>query len=224
MNRQSQVAHIKHRLVQQDFPRLKMFLMVAITGGAGFLASVLLFYWGLNSMAGRYSLAVGVAYLTFLALLWLWLRTSAQDYNGVDIPTFNTGSNTKSTASLDYAEGESVDGSLTDLISEVGQADELAIPILAVAAALALFFSSLWLVYSAPMLFAELLADAALSASLYRHLRGIESTHWFATALRKTFIPFALTAMVVGLCGWGIQHYHPEVQKLGDFLRLIYSN
>ena len=45
---------------------------------------------------------------TFLALLWLWLRTSAQDYNGVDIPTFNTGSNTKSTASLDYAEGRAL--------------------------------------------------------------------------------------------------------------------
>ena len=38
-------------------------------------------------------------------------------------------------------------------------------------------------------LFAELLADAALSASLYRHLRGM-NPHWFATALRKTFIPF----------------------------------
>ena len=59
----------------------------------------------------------------------------------------------------------------------------------------ALLLSSLWVVYSAPVLFAELLVDGVLAASLYRRLRGLESQHWLETALKRTVWPFVVTCL-----------------------------
>jgi len=57
-----------------------MTLIVALTGGFGLLASFVMLKAGLESMAIRYPLALSVAYLFFLVLIWLWLRTKAEVY------------------------------------------------------------------------------------------------------------------------------------------------
>jgi hypothetical protein len=88
----------------------------------------------------------------------------------------------------------------------------LAVALLAVG----LVLSSLFVIYSAPMLFAEVLLDAALSAGLYRRLRGIEADHWLQTAIRRTILPFALTALCVTLAGWGMELYAPGANSIGD--------
>lgn len=74
------------------------------------------------------------------------------------------------------------------------------------------------MVYSAPVLFAELLVDGVLSASLYRRLRGLETRHWLETAFRRTALPFALTAAIVSASGWGILLYAPEAHSIGDVI------
>jgi hypothetical protein len=56
-----------------DQPRFQMSVIVLATGAVGFLASYLFLHFGLTSMAVRYPLAIGVAYLTFLGLLRIWL-------------------------------------------------------------------------------------------------------------------------------------------------------
>jgi hypothetical protein len=78
------VERVKRELEQRGYPRLQMFLLVCLTGGAGFLASYGLLYAGLTSLAVRYGLAVVIAYGAFLLLLWLWLRTDADTYDGLD--------------------------------------------------------------------------------------------------------------------------------------------
>lgn len=60
-------------LRRADQPRFQMSVIVLATGAFGFLASYLFLHFGLTSMAVRYPLAIGVAYLTFLGLLRLWL-------------------------------------------------------------------------------------------------------------------------------------------------------
>lgn len=79
--------------------------------------------------------------------------------------------------------------------------------------------ASLYVIYLAPMLFAELLLDAALSYSLYRHLRGRDTRHWLMTALRHTAIPFALTAVFLSACGEVMHRYAPEAQSIGAVLQ-----
>ncbi|NTV97436.1 MAG: hypothetical protein HGA75_18835, partial [Thiobacillus sp.] len=84
LSRSRLVRRLRDRLERVGYPRLQMSLIVLVTGGAGFLASALLLRAGLDSLWLRYLCAFALAYPVFLALLWLWLRTRAEDY--ADIP------------------------------------------------------------------------------------------------------------------------------------------
>lgn len=125
--------------------------------------------------------------------------------------------------SLPIDESGAADG-LGEVVGEVvGGADEGAIPLavaLLVAALVAvLLFATLYIVYLAPALFAELLVDGALSASLYRRMRGLRTRHWLESALRRTAVPFAVTALGLALIGYALHFYAPEAHTLGEVLR-----
>ncbi|MBI5791814.1 MAG: hypothetical protein HZA63_10100 [Rhodocyclales bacterium] len=232
-----------------------MSLLVALTGGAGLLASFLLLHSaGVEAMHFRYPLAVGCAYLVFLLLLWLWLRSKADDYldGSIDIPDLSAVGSPEVDALPDFggaggefggggASGNFViddslpapslsigDGSggssLGEAVGEVvGSADEGAIPLavaLLIAALVAvLLFATFYIIYLAPALFAELLVDGALSASLYRRMRGLQTRHWLASALHRTAGPFAVTAIGLAIIGYALQAYAPEAHTLSEVLR-----
>lgn len=253
--RSGEIARLMGRLNRDGYPRLQMSLLVALTGGAGLLASFLLLHSaGVGAMHLRYPAAVGCAYLAFLFLLWLWLRTKADDYldGSIDIPDlsgmgspgidtlpdfggaggdFGGGGasgnfvmdDALSPASLPVGDGDGI-GAVGEAVGEVvGGADEGAIPLavaLLVAALVAvLLFATFYIVYLAPALFAELLVDGALSASLYRRMRGLQTRHWLESALRRTAVPFAVTAAGLALIGYALHAYAPEAHTLGEVLR-----
>lgn len=216
--RQTEINRLRIQLEQTDFPKLKMMLIVGLTGGAGFLASFLMLLYGITSMAVRYPIAIAIAYLAFLFLLWLWLRTSAEDYVDVpdfsDIPSpFGDGPGVCSDLPTNMADGGST---VSEAIDAAAGADEFAVPLIALFVIGALLLSSVWVVYSAPTLFAELLVDGVLSASLYRKLRGLETQHWLTTAVSRTIWPFVITAVIVGLGGLALQYYFPTAHSLGE--------
>ena len=66
--------------MRESYPRTQMALIVALTGDFGLVASFTVLNIGMNSMAPRYPIALGCAYLFFL--IWLWLRTTRDDYLG----------------------------------------------------------------------------------------------------------------------------------------------
>lgn len=240
------VTRIRARLEHDGFPRLQMFLLVSLTGAAGFLASFILLHSGMSHMGLRYFLAFGCAYIAFLGLLWLWLRTRAEDYGDLpDLSSFSSSGNGHCDASHFSGGGGSGGGGgasgsfdidpvgassdaashstskALDSVAEVmGGANELALPLVIVVAMVAfvaiLILSSLWIVYGAPVLFAELLVDSLLAAGLYRRLRGLDSQHWIMTAMKRTAWPFVLTALSVSLIGWGMQKYAPEAHSLAE--------
>ena len=225
-------------LERYGYPRLQMLLLVAITGASGFVASYLLLQVGLAEMWVRYLVAFALAYLVFLVLLWLWMRTRAEDYSdvpdllpsparGSSSPAFGGkggefgggGASGKFDTAADLAPIRSDTlGSVGDALDSIPDADEFAIPLIALAVLAALVLSSFWVVYSAPVLFAELLVDGVLAASLYRRLRGLDSRHWLETAVRRTVLPFAIAAGIAALSGWGMNVYAPEAKSVGDVL------
>ena len=70
-----------------------MALIVALTGAAGFFASFALLHLGVKFLWLRYPLAVATAYLTFLLLLWCWLRLKRDDLlESLDVPGSGPGS------------------------------------------------------------------------------------------------------------------------------------
>ncbi len=79
-------------------------------------------------------------------------------------------------------------------------------------------------VYLAPALFAELLVDGALSASLYRRMRGLQTRHWLESAVRRTVLPFAVTALGLGVIGFGFQAYAPDAHTFGEVVKQTRSS
>ena len=90
-------------------------------------------------------------------------------------------------------------------------------PVIAVALAIGLAIASLYVIYIAPILFAEVLVDGALSYALYRRLRGEqESAHWLVTACRRTVLPFGATAIFLALTGVAMSAYAPGARSIGE--------
>ncbi len=241
-HRVHEIERIRNHLERGGFPRLQMFLLVGLTGATGFTASYLFLQAGLTAMWLRYLAAFGIAYMGFLLLLWLWLRTRAEDYADFpDVANFDSSPSSAPDAFPNVYSGSggefsgggasgSFDGPIVpspiatdsgpvgDALASVSEAEEFAIPLVVIILAGTLLLSSFYMVYSAPMLFAELLVDGVLSASLYRKLRGLETRHWLETAIRRTAWPFAFTATIVSSAGWGMAQYAPEAHSIGDVM------
>src|SRR5512139_1339298 len=245
LTRSHATLRIKQRLERDAFPRIQMSLIVGLTGAAGLLFSFLMLEAGVTSMALRYPLALLMAYGVFLVLLWLWLRTKAEDY--VDIPDFGdsvpSGSGDCAPAFEDgggnfggggasgsfdgptsFAPVDSDSSPLAEAADALGDADELAIPLIVIAFVLGLALASLYVVYAAPMLFAELLVDGALSYALYRRIKATDSPHWLESAVRRTALPFVLTGVFVAATGAAMAAWAPGAQSIGQVIHHNQSN
>lgn len=234
------VLQAQRKLESNSYPRLQMTLIAALTGGFGLLSSFVLLHQGLEDMAWRYPLALTLAYGMFLFLIWLWLRTHAQDY--VDLPDFiddvpSGGGGTSEVAMQSGGGGDfggggasaSFDGPVPitaesadpvrgvgETVSAAADADEFSIPLLVIALALGLALASFYVIYIAPALLAEVLVDSALSYALYRYLRGDAPGHWLATAVRRTILPFLATACFLAIMGAAMSAYAPGARSIGE--------
>jgi hypothetical protein len=208
-SRQKEIQRLRSNLECNSFPRLQMTMIVLLTGLAGFCTTALLHHFGWALISLRYLVAFIVAYGVFIGLLWVWLRTGSEAFDdgldSIDLPSGNT---TPDLPCLDT--GASLD---------VGGLDEAVIPVLALAVLASLALLSGWLIVEAPMLFAELMVDGVLSASLYRRLRGLETRHWLHTAVRRTVWPFIITGVVGCALGWAMQRAAPEASTLGGVIQ-----
>lgn len=238
LNRANEIRKMQGKLEHDGLPRLQMTLLVALTGLAGFAASYILLHTGFVVMWSRYLLSFGIAYLIFLLLLWVWLRSREDEYADIGdlanvIPSPADSGNTSmhyighggdfggggASSSFDAPDdGGAVGDVIGEAVGGVAQAEEFAIPLLAILFLLSLLLSSLFIVYSAPVLFAELLVDGVLSASLYHRLRGLETRHWLETAIRRTAWPFLLSAFIVSVIAWLISIYIPGTHSIGDII------
>lgn len=241
------ILQARRKLETESYPRLQMTLIAALTGAFGLLSSFLLLRQGVESMALRYPMAVLSAYAMFLFLIWLWLRTHRDDY--VDIPGLSSpsssgsgyGSSAETVAPIrsggggDFggggasgsfdgagspvADGPGLGADIGEAAGAIAEADELAIPLLALVMAVGLAFASLYVIYIAPALLAEVLVDGALSYALYRYVRGDDAEHWLPTAVRRTVVPFITTAIFLAAAGTGMTAYAPGAHSIGEVVR-----
>lgn len=113
------VERLETRLRAEGFPRLVMTGMVTIAGGVAFLCSALTLWAGLDSMAVRYGLAALVGYVTFGAVLRIWISWRRDWLDDVvDLPTFDLdlggGGSTSTTAPSLFAGGRSGGGGASE--------------------------------------------------------------------------------------------------------------
>lgn len=243
-SRADAIAQLRARLERGGWPRAQMLLLVLLTGASGFLASAVLLAVGFAPMGPRYLLACLVAYACFLALLGIWIRWrrdggDVSDLDpGLDLADFGEGlpswrgGGGRSGGGGASAQFEAPDAPFASALRTPSagkgsagfdfdlDADAAAVPLLLALLVLGLVLSSLFVVWTAPALFAELLLDGVLAAALYRRLRHLERRHWLDTAVRKTIWPFVATALVLALVGFGLQSAVPQADSIGDVLPL----
>jgi len=215
-----------------------MALLAALTGGAGFLTSAVLSWFGWTSLGTRYCVAVVVAYLAFLLLLRGWIRAHRDrwepEYTEADAisdawdvadlaseagggTVYEGGGGSFGGAGATSSFGNPKPPSVTD----VDLGDELGLIAVVAAVIGVVALSSLWLVWSAPTLFAELLVDAALAGGLYRRLRRLDGASWLSTALRRTALPFSIVLVVLTLAGFWLNAKAPTATTMGQAIDQI---
>jgi hypothetical protein len=236
--RARQVRKLRARLERDAFPRLEMFLLVAVTGATGLLASWALRLGGVAHMGVRYLLALGVAYAVFLALLRIWMRLRPSEH--IDLPSIDApggghgpggfegggggfgggGASGAYDAPMVVDTGDAA-GGLVDGLGGALDVDGCAIPVLLLAVLAAVVVAALTVVWSAPALFAELMLDGLLAAGLYRRLRQATPSHWLDTALRRTAWPFVATCLLVAGTGFVLQALVPQADTLGTAIEAL---
>lgn len=207
-------------LERRGSPRFHMTLMVAVTGLAGFLASFAMLHLGLSRMWLRYGLAVAVAYLVFLGMVWLWVLHHRGHLN------------------LDLSPVDALDG--VDLVSSLGRVrsgaggslpaedpspsvggglaldlDEAVVVLVVIAAVASALIASIYVISTAPALLGEVLVDGVLSVGLYRRLRRLDQRHWLESAMMRTGFPIVAVAVFFMIAGAVMQLYAPEAVSIG---------
>ncbi len=240
--RERRVQVLKQRLLKYSNPRIHVSIIVLLTALAGFVTSFTLLHIGVRLMWVRYPIAIVVAYFVFLLLLalWLWLQRRTFDlnldglpdvlhYESIDLSMSSVG---KFGGGGDFGGGGSggswvettrvsscvSTSSGPDLPSlDIGlDSEELGFLILAVIAIVGGLIASLYIVYIAPVLLAEILVDGLLVAGLYKRVKNLEHRHWLRTAVNRTILPAILVTVFFTAAGWALQKAAPEAHSIGE--------
>jgi hypothetical protein len=212
-------AKLQGHLSKFGSPRTDFTLLAALTGGAGFLASAGLLGLGLRFLWLRYALAVLISYLVFLALLGVWLGIEKRRLlrGGVlpEEPPIVRGTSGKQLKAAES--GWDAVSSIFDGLSGTHDLGAFFIGVLIIVAVISVLFGVVVVIASAPELLAEVLLDGLLSAGLYHRLRGLDSSHWLESAVRRTWKPF-LGVLIIFLAGGLVLHgMDPRAVSLWDF-------
>ena len=235
--RERRIEIVSGRLLQKSLPRIQVSLLLSLTGLAGFLVSFSLLHLGVPWMWVRYPIAVLIAYGIFLVLLalWLWFQRRSFDIDPPDldfIPSGPTehgdglqfGGGDAGGAGAGGSWGESVH-TVLPVSSEGSSAPSIGLDIdleegwfiaIAIVALVGGLIASLYIIYIAPALLAEILVDGALVAGLYKRVKHIEQRHWLRGAVRRTLMPGLLVALFFTIAGYALQKAVPEAHTMAE--------
>lgn len=237
-SRSTEAMRARRQLQHRGWPRLQMALIVVLTGAAGFLASHVLRLAGMDAMLLRYPLAVLMAYGVFLLLMWIWIRwrwdavadglSSGRGGSGSQGSPWSGSGGRSGGGGASASWGESAASSRTgaDSTSLLDVADgEAGLPLLAILGIIALvatvLLASVWVVWSAPVLMAELLVDAAIAGGLYKRMQGMQAQGWWRLCLSHTIWPLlGLLVFFAGL-GWLAQELAPGAVSLVQVFKAL---
>lgn len=238
-SRNAETMRARRQLQHHGWPRLQMALIVVLTGAAGFLASHVLRLAGMDAMLLRYPLAVLMAYGVFLLLMWIWIRWRWDAVaDGLGSGPGGGGSHQGSPwsgsgghsggggASASWGEAATSSSTSAGSTSLLDVADgEAGLPLLAILGIIALvatvLLASVWVVWSAPVLMAELLVDAAIAGGLYKRMQGMQEQGWWRLCLSHTIWPLlGLLVFFAGL-GWLAQELAPGAVSLMQVFKAL---
>lgn len=116
---------------------------------------------------------------------------------------------------------EGADSSVVGNASSVGGAgldldlDELWFLVLALIAICGALIASLYVVFIAPALLAEILVDGLLVTTLYKRMKNVEQRNWLRSALAKTWLPLTFVVLFFIVAGYFLQKAAPDAYSIG---------
>lgn len=236
--RREALAHIRARFIGGVYPRLTVLAFVGLSGAAAVGVSAGLFRLGLEQLGYRYAVATIAGYAVFLLLIRIWIaflrpKHSPDSLDYVpDLPMrdatvgdgsvgFSGGSSGGGGASGGW--GSPADGGGPHIPLPDVDADEawpvVAAVMVAAVVLLGAVVATLYVVYYAPVLLAEIALDAALVTGIYRRLRRQDARHWLGSAIRHTWRPALVILVSLFVLGTVLQWTNPSMRTIGDVLR-----
>jgi hypothetical protein len=101
--------------------------------------------------------------------------------------------------------------------------------LLALALIVAGVCASLYVVYAAPVLLAEILVEGVLLSGLYRGMRRARRDSggggdWLGAAVRRTWLPVLLTLLTFAAAGYLLGRAAPRARSIGEAFRAVASD
>jgi hypothetical protein len=93
-----------------------------------------------------------------------------------------------------------------------------ALPLLAVVAIVVGLIACVSVIWSAPQMLGELLADGAAAGAAYQGLRH-SGSDWTLGVIRRTWLPATVILVTFVLLGFAGRHFKPGADSIGDFFR-----
>jgi hypothetical protein len=106
----------------------------------------------------------------------------------------------------------------SDALGAVGSADEGLPIVIAVIAVLGGLIALGFVVYSSPVLFAEVLLDVAVLGAAYKQNKRHQRAHWAAGVLGRTYKPMLVLSVFAAIFGFAVQSLAPKDKTLGAVL------
>lgn len=201
---------------------------MAITGLAGFLASVAMLRLGVGTMWLRYPLAVLVSWGCFLLLVRGWAETQRSAFHEDDENLFGPGQKGEKITVPELAPPgsganssgrdvlDAIPGDFTDLFDLEGGCLVGLISLLLIGATVGAIFALWGMVVQAEVLMAEVLLDTVLVSAFYRRLRTKAPEWWVHGALRYSARPVGLTIATLACAGILLGFYAPGARSVGE--------
>jgi hypothetical protein len=226
---------MRKRFIAKGYPRVVVLLILGLSGLVAFSFSAWTLSLGLDEMGLRYLGATVVGYLTFLLLIraWIALHRSGQNGgpDGLDLLELPGGTSPSAHLDAGFGGGRSGGagaggnwGSPSESPSGIDinvDVDEAWPVILAGVFLLSGLLAMGYVVYTAPVLLAEVALDAALVTGIYRKLRKEDARHWLGSALRHTWLPATIAAVCLWITGTALQWAMPDARSIGDVVRAL---
>jgi hypothetical protein len=96
--------------------------------------------------------------------------------------------------------------------------DDAVLPLLAIAAIVAGIVACASVIWQAPQMLGELLADGAVAGAAYQGLRA-SRRDWTFGVIRRTWLPATVILVTFVLLGFAGHHLKPGADSIGDFFR-----
>lgn len=237
VDRLSLIARMRAQLEASAWPRVELSLIIGLSGIAAFLISFLLLRAGVDSMSLRYGLAGAAGYLTFLGLIAVWIAwkrhgfepdfdvDAGHVFDAIDAgtrfssgdrpPLFVGGRSGGGGASGSWIDGRTGGGGGGGSSWADDLGDSIGLVIVIIAAVIGGLLAIGYVVYLAPVLFAEVLVDAVIIAAISKRVARADRRDWTATVLRRTWFPALMLIAMLVAGGWALQKLAPDARSIG---------